>query len=117
VFGDLEVSTLSELPAGRAAIQTNVVPLADRPGWIERVWARVREEVDKGHQVYVVCPRITGDELEQGESDAPALEDEGEPAAASHALSAAEHVVEPLPAAPLSRLRLALLHGRLPPDE
>jgi len=117
VFGDLEVSTLSELPAGRAAIQTNVVPLADRPGWIERVWARVREEVDKGHQVYVVCPRITGDELEQGESDSPALDDEGEPVAASHALSAAEDVVESLREGPLSGLRLDLLHGRLPPDE
>jgi ATP-dependent DNA helicase RecG len=117
VFGDLEVSTLSELPAGRAAIQTNVVPLADRPGWIERVWARVREEVDKGHQVYVVCPRITGDELEQGESDSPALDDEGEPVAASHALSAAEDVVESLREGPLRGLRLDLLHGRLPPDE
>ena len=41
VFGDLEVSTLSELPAGRAPIQTNVVPLAEHPGWIERVWTRV----------------------------------------------------------------------------
>ena len=70
VFGDLETSTLTELPAGRAPIQTTVVPLAEQPTWIDRVWQRVREEVAKGHQVYVVCPRITGDELEQGESDA-----------------------------------------------
>ena len=69
VFGDLEISTLTELPAGRAPIQTNVVPLAEQPGWFDRVWERVREEVDKGHQVYVVCPRITGDEQEQGETD------------------------------------------------
>ena len=67
VFGDLEVSTLSELPAGRAPIQTNVVPLAERPGWKDRVWERLVEEVGKGHQVYVVCPRIDGDEHEQGE--------------------------------------------------
>ena len=38
VFGDLEVSTLTELPAGRAPIQTNVVPLAEQPQWISRVW-------------------------------------------------------------------------------
>ena len=81
VFGDLEVSTLTELPAGRAPIQTNVVPLAEQPQWVDRVWARVREEVEQGHQVYVVCPRITGDELEQGETDAPAVDDEGEPVA------------------------------------
>ena len=48
VFGDLEVSTLTELPAGRAPIQTNVVPLAEQPRWIDRVWQRVREEVDEG---------------------------------------------------------------------
>src|SRR4029079_2971374 len=82
VFGDLEVSTLTELPAGRAAVQTRVVPLADQPHWVDRVWARVREEVEKGHQVYVVCPRIAGDELEQGEIDTPGDEEGAEPAAA-----------------------------------
>ncbi len=117
VFGDLEVSTLTELPAGRATIQTNVVPLADQPGWWGRVWGRVREEVEKGHQVYVVCPRITGDELEQGETDAPELDDEGEPVSTPGSLSAAEEVVEQLREGPLSGLRLDLLHGRLAPDE
>jgi ATP-dependent DNA helicase RecG len=117
VFGDLEVSTLSELPAGRAAIQTTVVPLADQPGWIERVWGRVREEVEKGHQVYVVCPRITGDELEQGEVDAPALDDDGAAVVVPGALSAAEEVVERLREGPLRDLRLGLLHGRLAPDD
>jgi ATP-dependent DNA helicase RecG len=117
VFGDLEISTLTELPAGRAPIQTTVVPLADQPGWIERVWARVREEAGKGHQVYVVCPRITGDELEQGEADAPAYDDEGQPLAVPAGLSAAEEVVEWLRGGALSDLRLDLLHGRLGPEE
>ncbi len=116
VFGDLEVSTLTELPAGRAAVQTNVVPLAEQPSWIDRAWTRVREEVGRGHQVYVVCPRIAGDELEQGETDAPA-DDEEAPAAAPAALSAAEEVVEQLRDGPLHGLRLGLLHGRLAPDE
>jgi ATP-dependent DNA helicase RecG len=117
VFGDLEVSTLRELPAGRAPIQTSVVPLADHPAWIERVWARVREEVERGHQVYVVCPRITGDELEQGESDVPVLDDEGRPVAAPPGLSAAGEVIEGLRTGALSGLRLDLLHGRLPAEE
>ena len=77
VFGDLETSTLTELPAGRAPIQTNVVPLAERPQLDHRVWERVREEVGKGHQVYVVCPRITGDEPEEGETDQLDLDEEG----------------------------------------
>jgi ATP-dependent DNA helicase RecG len=117
VFGDLEVSTLTELPAGRAPIQTTVVPLAEQPSWIERVWTRVREEVEKGHQVYVVCPRIAGDELEQGESDEPELDDEGQPVLAAGVLNAAEEVVERLREGPLAGLRLGLLHGRLTPDE
>ena len=116
VFGDLEVSTLTELPAGRAPIQTNVVPLADQPGWMDRVWARVREEATQGHQVYVVCPRITGDELEQGETDVPPDEDDQPQPAAPPALAAAEEVVEQLRSGPLQGLRLDLLHGRLAPD-
>jgi ATP-dependent DNA helicase RecG len=116
VFGDLEVSTLTELPAGRAAVQTSVVPLADQPHWVDRVWARVREEVEKGHQVYVVCPRIAGDELEQGEIDTP-VDEEGATPAAAVRLSAAEEVVEELRAGPLAGLRLDLLHGRLAPDD
>jgi ATP-dependent DNA helicase RecG len=115
VFGDLEVSTLTELPAGRAAVQTTVVPLADQPAWVERVWARVREEVDRGHQVFVVCPRITGDEQEVGESDA--VFDDEEPSPSGSGLSAAEEVVEWLREGPLRGLRLDLLHGRLPPDQ
>jgi ATP-dependent DNA helicase RecG len=118
VFGDLETSTLTELPAGRAAIQTTVVPLVDHPSWIGRVWERVREEVGKGHQAYVVCPRITGDEPEQGETDQVDVDDEGNPVAApAESLSAVEDVVVELTDGPLAGLRVAKLHGRLPPEE
>src|SRR4029453_15842924 len=58
VFGDLEVSTLRELPAGRQPIQTTVVPYAERPTWLDRAWQRVREEVGRGRQAYVVVSRI-----------------------------------------------------------
>jgi ATP-dependent DNA helicase RecG len=115
VFGDLEVSTLTELPAGRAAVQTTVVPLSEQPHWVDRVWARVREEVEKGHQAYVVCPRITGDELEQGETDVPP-DDEDAPVAPV-SLSAAEEVHADLQEGALAGLRVGLLHGRLPADE
>jgi ATP-dependent DNA helicase RecG len=66
VFGDLDTSTLSQLPAGRAEVQTNVVPLRTQPGWLPRVWERIREEVATGRQAYVVCSRIdsTDDETE-----------------------------------------------------
>jgi ATP-dependent DNA helicase RecG len=119
VFGDLETSTLDELPAGRAPIQTTVVSLVDHPGWMPRVWERVREEVGRGHQVYVVCPRISGDVQEQGEVDYQDLEDDtGKPAAlASDRLAAVDHVLAELTEGPLAGLRLAALHGRMPPEE
>src|SRR5689334_9246758 len=72
VYGDLDVSTLAELPRGRSPIATHVVPAAEKPRYLERAWERVREEAEKGRQAYVVCPRI-------GEDDAaPALAEPGD---------------------------------------
>lgn len=109
VFGDLDVSTLTELPAGRAPIQTNVVPLAEQAAWWGRVWARVREEVDKGHQAYVVVSRIAGDVAEADPGDLP--EDE-----ATVPPRGVDELLDELAGGPLSGLRLAPLHGRLPSD-
>jgi ATP-dependent DNA helicase RecG len=107
VFGDLETSVLAELPAGRAPIQTNVVPLAEQRSWLDRAFTRTREEVEKGHQVYVVCPRIGGDDAE--ETPTPAADDL--PRAA-----AVEEVAPMLADGPLAGLRVEVLHGRLAPD-
>ena len=119
VFGDLETSVLAELPAGRAPIQTNVVPVAEQPAWLARAWERVREEVEAGHQAYVVCPRITGDEPEQGERDQYDLDEDGEVVEQDRKarLTAVEELLPQLAEGPLAGLRLALLHGRLPPEE
>ncbi len=75
VFGDLEVSTLAELPAGRSPIATHVVPAVERPRFLDRAWQRVREEVAAGRQAYVVCPRISGEQ--PGESDDRAEDADG----------------------------------------
>jgi ATP-dependent DNA helicase RecG len=125
VFGDLETSTLTELPAGRAPITTSVVPAAERPGWLERAWQRIREEVGNGRQAYVVCPRIGGDTDggSYGDEDddvIAALEREfaaEQPGPARRAPLAVLDVIEMLTAGPLQGLRVAALHGRLPPDE
>ncbi|HEV2088489.1 MAG TPA: ATP-dependent DNA helicase RecG, partial [Cryptosporangiaceae bacterium] len=125
VFGDLETSALAELPAGRSPIRTNVVPAAEKPGWLERVWERVREEVAGGHQAYVVCPRIgegSGSEDEAGEEDARGGGEapDGRPDEATDARRppvAVSDVAPMLAAGPLAGLRLGVLHGRLPPEE
>ena len=58
VYGDLEISTLAQLPRGRSPIASHVVPAAEKPAFLDRAWRRLREEVAAGHQAYVVCPRI-----------------------------------------------------------
>ena len=76
VFGDLEISTLAEIPAGRSGVTTHVVP-ADNAAWTGRTWQRVREEIDAGHRAYVVCPRISPDDPAGSEAtdDADLLSD------------------------------------------
>jgi ATP-dependent DNA helicase RecG len=59
IFGDLDVSTLRQLPSGRIPIETHVIPVLEKPHYLDRAWARVKEEVAKGHQVYIVAPRIS----------------------------------------------------------
>ncbi|MFF9126142.1 ATP-dependent DNA helicase RecG [Streptomyces sp. NPDC014889] len=114
VFGDLETSVLDQLPAGRSPIASHVVPAADKPHFLARAWERVREEVAKGHQAYVVCPRI-GDE-EEGPQKAAAkksAEDEAEKRPPLAVLDIAGRLAE----GPLHGLRVEVLHGRMQPDD
>ena len=128
VYGDLETSTLTELPAGRSAIATHVVPAADKPRYLERAWERVREEVSRGQQAYVVCPRIgDGPGTDTDEAGYPG-EDEfadvdmtggvprGVVGTRRQPLSVLD-VAATLDAGPLAGLRLGILHGRLHPEE
>jgi ATP-dependent DNA helicase RecG len=110
VFGDLETSTLTELPAGRAPVRTHVVAVAEHPQWLERAWARICEEVEQGHQAYVVCPRIAGDDG-AGPDDEGAWDEAGKAG-----LAAVEEVAPALAEGPLSGLRVEALHGRLAPE-
>ncbi|SED20069.1 ATP-dependent DNA helicase RecG [Rhodococcus pyridinivorans] len=120
VLGDLEVSTLRELPRGRSPIVSRVVPAKVHPKWVDRAWERIREEVAEGRQAYVVCSRI-GD----GDSDDDALFDPDgpEPSGSGKGKQAPPETVsvleqfEFLTSGPLRDLRVGLLHGRLPGDE
>jgi ATP-dependent DNA helicase RecG len=118
VFGDLDVSTLTELPAGRAPIATHVVPVAERPHYLARTWERIREEVAGGHQAYVVCPRIGGDgPADPDESLVDGAADDDERDRPSRPPIAVLDLAAELAAGPLAGLRLAILHGRLPAEE
>ena len=108
VYGDLATSRLTELPAGRSPIATHVVPYTDQR-WMNRAWARVREEVAAGRQAYVVCPRVGG--TDKDEPDAAADDADRRPPLA------VTDVVEQLRNGPFHGLRLGLLHGRLDAEE
>ena len=114
VFGDLETSVLDQLPAGRSPIASHVVPAQDKPHFLVRAWERVREEVGKGHQSYVVCPRIGDDEDEKAKKKAKsAPEDDAEKRPPLAVLEVAEQLTE----GPLAGLRIEVLHGRMQPDD
>jgi ATP-dependent DNA helicase RecG len=125
VFGDLDTSTLTELPEGRSPISTTVVPSAERPSWLERAWQRVREEVANGHQAYVVCPKIGDDEPDETSEDGGDLEfveveSDGSPESGGDARRpplSVRAVAALLRDGPLAGLRIGILHGRLPPAE
>ncbi len=133
VYGDLDVCTLSELPAGRAPITTHVVPSADKPHYLTRTWERLREEVAGGGQAYVVCPRIGAEEDAASAADpdegpdggsGPALGDDGSDGDyeapdedAGRPPRAVLDMAAELADGPLAGLRMRILHGRLPADD
>lgn len=113
VFGDLETSVLDQLPAGRSPIASHVVPAADKPHFLARAWERVREEVENGHQAYVVCPRIGDEEDDPKKSRKKSPEDEAEKRPPLAVLDVAQQLAK----GPLQGLRVEVLHGRMPPDD
>jgi ATP-dependent DNA helicase RecG len=117
VYGDLETSTLRQLPSGRGGVRSSVVPARERPAWLDRAWERLREEVAAGRQAYVVCPRIgedAGAEEEPEDADGAPAE---EAASDRRPPLAVLDVAEALRGGPLAGLRLEVLHGRLTPEE
>ena len=146
VFGDLDTSTLVELPAGRSPIATTVVPVGERPAWLDRAWARVAEEVAAGRQAYVVCAAIgdgspddepgpdeggfpaDGPGADDPAGHGPGDDDPADPATrapdpagtddpAGRTLRTVLDTAAELSSGPLAGLRLASLHGRLPGEE
>src|SRR4051795_2822113 len=115
VYGDLEVSTLRQLPSGRGGVSSSVVPQQEKPACLDRAWVRLREEVAAGRQAYVVCPRIGEDAGAEEEPD----DDDGAPAEETGRRPplAVLDIAEQLRSGPLAGLRLEVLHGRLAPDE
>ncbi len=110
VFGDLDVSTLRELPLGRQPITTHVIPVMEKPTYLERAWARIREEVGQGHQAYVVAPRIAAGSDENADIDFLFGTESSD-------IASVEELAPRLHGGDLAGLRVAMLHGRLSSEE
>lgn len=108
VFGDLETSTLRELPRGRQPITTTAVFTREKPGWLARGWERIAEEVAAGRQAYVVASRIDPDDKDSGPEDAEEKRPPPVPVT---------DLYETIRVSLLPGLRIGLLHGRLPSDQ
>ncbi|MCR2792978.1 ATP-dependent DNA helicase RecG [Microbacterium sp. zg.Y625] len=116
VFGDLDVSTIRTMPAGRAGISTFVAPLAEKPGWFARVWERIAEEVAQGRQAFVVCAAIDAEALVKDDTaDEPAGPSEGVPERTRWGVVQVQVLLSQHPA--FEELRVAILHGRMPGEE
>ncbi|MBK3530815.1 ATP-dependent DNA helicase RecG [Streptomyces sp. MBT67] len=115
VFGDLETSVLDQLPAGRSPIASHVVPAKDKPHFLARAWERVREEVENGHQAYVVCPRIGDDAEEEKKGKAKKKATEEDPD--KRPPLAVLEIADELRKGALAGLSVEVLHGRMHPDE
>jgi len=91
VLGDLDVTELDELPAGRAPISTVWARTAAEG---EEAWARVRHEVEAGHRAYVICPLVEASDRVE--------------------VAAATDEYQRLAAGPLAGVPVGLLHGQMP---
>ncbi len=118
VYGDLEVSALTELPRGRSPITSFVVPTGEER-WLARAWQRLREEVKGGHQAYVVCPRIgeTAAPDDVGELVRSILDSDPDAEEPQRPPLSVLDIAPMLAEGPLHDLRIGVLHGRLPADE
>jgi ATP-dependent DNA helicase RecG len=113
VFGDLDISSIAELPAGRPGIASHVVPLHEKPGWVSRVWERLAEELAQGRQSFVVCPAISSSVPEEADPDEGATDDDAVRTTANVTDTLASMLANPL----FEGKRIEALHGRLPSDE
>lgn len=132
VFGDLDVSILDELPKGRAGITTHVIPVLAKPHFLDRAWERIKEEIGKGRQAYVVAPRITGTPPAGASASNSSSSDDGDEFLrrarallgeeissdeAETEMASVEEFYSMLSQGPLNGIRMAKLHGRMRPEE
>lgn len=108
MFGDLDISTIDELPRGRKDIKTEVVPPQERA----RAYNFIREKIMSGRQAFVICPRIDPPDL-QAEKSSPVWQKQAKLWEVRSVKEEYEKLAEKI----FPDLRVAMLHGQMKPKE
>ncbi len=106
IFGDLDLSLITELPKGRKAIITKIVAPENRA----KAYAFIRGEIQKGRQAFVICPRIEKGEAQETDKLLPKHLNWSDVKAVKEEYERLKNKVFP-------DLRIAMLHGKLKPKE
>ncbi|MDO8536818.1 MAG: ATP-dependent DNA helicase RecG, partial [bacterium] len=126
IFGDLDISTITELPAGRKNIVTKIVPQEER----KQIYDFIRKEIEAGRQAFVICPRIAAPDGGGEPSPRSRLGEAGRPASWAGAatnkesqpkyqelkkleLKSVKEEYEKLSRKIFPDLKIAMLHGQL----
>ncbi len=102
IFGDLDLSTITELPAGRKAIVTKIVAPINR----QKAYDFIRQQIRLGRQAFVICPRIEPGVVKEGEILTEAKKRALE-------LKSVKEEFEKLSTKIFPDLKVVMLHGRL----
>jgi ATP-dependent DNA helicase RecG len=103
VYGDLDLSLIDEMPKGKRKVKTMIIPQKDR----KKIYKLIEEEINKGRQAFVICPRIEEKELEEGEEDKSGWSE----------VKAVKEEYERLSKEVFPQFKMAMLHGKMPATE
>ncbi len=104
IYGDLDLSLIKQLPKDRKKIITEIVPPADR----KKAYNFIKEQIKKGRQVFVICPRIESSSTANGQSERASIWAE---------VKAVKEEYEKLKKEIFPEFKIAMLHGRMKNEE
>ena len=110
-YGDMDISILDTLPSGRKQIITKIVT----PSQKHKIYDFIRSEVEKGHQAFVICPRIEEEQIDSLNVNASNLLSLAEKL--NYEVKAVKKEYKKLQEEIFPDLKVAMLHGKMKPEE
>lgn len=105
IYGDLDITLLDQMPAGRKPVITEIVG----PGQERKMYEHVRGELAAGRQAYVICPRIDEPDPQKSSGNSPAFTQLQMKSVMTEASRLQKNVFQ--------EYRIGILHGKMTPKE